>query len=99
MPTYIDRLARRVYRAAGDGGHPSEAEMPLYRMYAVLVLAKGEETTRRDVHDAWAAWQAGIDPSHRSLVPFEGLLPRVQALDQPFVEAIHVVARQAGGGD
>ena len=66
----------------------------LYRLYAVLALTKGEAVTRRDVHDAWSAWTASFHPSHRSLKPFEELTPEVQELDQPYVDAIHAVARE-----
>lgn len=98
MASYIDRVAWMVYRASG-GVDPTAVETPLYRMYALLVLAKGVETTRRDVHDAWSAWQAGINQAHRNLVPFDELHPAVQALDQSYVDAIHRVALALGGGD
>ena len=71
-----------------------ESDYQLYLIYAVLVLAKGLGTVPADVHDAWSAWSAAIDNRHRSLVPFNDLSPEVQALDDPYVDAIRTVARE-----
>lgn len=90
---YIDELAHAIQQDAEDGEPMGEGEMPLYRIYAVLALVKGEATTAEDVHDAWAAWTAGNRPWHKSLVPFSELPSEVQALDEPYVRAI----RQAAG--
>ena len=57
----------------------------LAKLYALLVLTKGDDTTLRDVHDAWALW-AG---EHRSAVPFDDLTAEVQELDRPYMDAIH----------
>jgi hypothetical protein len=86
---YIDRVAARIGRAIG-----SECEQSLLRIYAVLALALGDDVRRRDVHDAWSAWCAGRDPQHRSLVPYSELSPEVQALDQPYAEAICQVVEE-----
>ena len=64
----------------------------LTNLYLLLVLTHGRETTERHVHDAWAIWQDQRDPYHRSLVPFDQLHPNVQALDQPFRDAIRDAA-------
>ncbi len=90
---YIDRIAVRIYRMAEKTeDSPFPAEFPLYRMYAVLALAKGRRTTAEDVHHCWCAWQSGINPLHHSLIPFAKLSPDVQALDDAYVEAIHEVS-------
>lgn len=65
----------------------------LLRLYAVLCLIKGVETTMKDVHDAWSAWTSPTDPNHRSLVPFDELTKKVQDYDQPYVDAIRAVAK------
>jgi hypothetical protein len=39
----------------------------------------------------------GAEPDSRSIAPFDQLTPRVQAMDAPFVEAIHQVARERSG--
>jgi hypothetical protein len=78
----VDRLDQLI-----PGNDPK-----LLRLYALLVLAKGADTTLRDVHDAWALWRNETQPDHRSLIPFEQLSPDVQALDRPYMEAIHAVA-------
>jgi hypothetical protein len=65
----------------------------LFLIYALLVRAKGIETTAEDVHDAWATWKAIRGMPHDALVPFAQLSAEVQAQDAPFLSAIHRVAR------
>lgn len=86
---YIDALAHRIYDQGKPTNPPDESDMRLYRIYAVLALAKGTDTTLEDVHDAWSAWQAGIFPDHWSLVPFEKLPFHIRAYDQEYCDAIH----------
>jgi hypothetical protein len=66
----------------------------LFRLYAVLVLVKGEDTTAADVHHAWAAWKAERDPANPDITPFGELDESTQAADEPFVLAIREVASQ-----
>jgi hypothetical protein len=73
---------------------PDEASGLLFLMYALLLLAKGTEVTREDVHNAWAAWKTHRRESHGSLVPFKDLSPDTRAEDDPFVRAIHKVAQR-----
>jgi len=87
---YIDEIACQIMREAG---HADLDWLDLFRIYAVLALAKGEATTAEDVHDAWSAFMMPRAPSHVSLVPFDQLRPETQALDEPYVQAIHAVAR------
>lgn len=89
---YLDKIAERIYWLC----EPNEMyinDRELYRIYAVLCLAKGTEVTIEDVHHAWAAWTAGLRPQHKSLVPFNELTKEVQELDRKYMEAIHVVAK------
>jgi hypothetical protein len=64
----------------------------LFRLYAVLVLVKGEQTEAADVHDVWAAWKAERDPENADIVPFDELDSGTKAADEPFVRAIRAVA-------
>lgn len=97
---YIDEIAKRIYDTAGAENHPrddpwDDCECPdLYRAYAVLALAKGDKTTCADVHNAWSAWRIATMPHHDSIIPFDQLRPDVKGLDQPYVDAIHRVARE-----
>jgi hypothetical protein len=65
----------------------------LARLYALLVLVKGEATTLRDVHDAGSVWRDRTRPDHPSLIPFEQLSRVVQLLDRPYATAIHKAGR------
>ena len=86
---YIDDIAKEI-------GKECVMEGPEYyqlaRIYAVLALSKGQDVTRKDVHDAWSAWMADRDPRHKSLIPFYQLSDHVKAMDQSYVDAIHKVA-------
>ena len=73
---------------ADDMLHPD-----LERLYLLLVLARGTNTTLANVHDAWAIWKDTHHPSHPSLIPFDELSYATQELDRPFMDAIHRAAR------
>ena len=60
----------------------------------VLLLAKGEEVTREDVHNAWVAWMLDKGEAHESMVPFAELSAETQAEDSPFMAAVRAVARE-----
>jgi hypothetical protein len=64
----------------------------LFRIYAVLLLAKGSLVSREDVHNAWVAWMLGLDPTHESLIPFSELDAATAADDEPYVAAIRSLA-------
>jgi hypothetical protein len=70
----------------------------LLDLYLLLTLRQGGTVFAEDVHDAWAIWQSRSDPSHESIRPFGELPPEVQALDDPFVEAIREAASRLEGG-
>jgi hypothetical protein len=67
-------------------------DIQLLRYYALLVLTRGVNTTLENVHDAWSAWETGIIPDHRSLIPFSSLTVEVQELDRKYADAIRKVA-------
>jgi hypothetical protein len=92
--TYIDEIAQAVHALIDPAILPKSDVPRLMRIYAVLMLAKGTDVTIEDVHDAWAAWECDRKPESASIVPFDQLTPRVQAMDEPFVQAIHQVARE-----
>lgn len=91
---YLDHLAQQIKAAVAPSQLPEENTRALFRSYAVLLLAKGADVARSDVHNAWAAWMTGLDPTHPSLVPFSELDEEVAAGDEPFAEAIRSVARE-----
>lgn len=86
---YITKRALEIANYVEPGVAIGNKLLELYRIYAVLSYCKGIETTAGCVHDAWSAWQAGQNPSHKSLKPFEDLTDEVRRLDDPYVMAIH----------
>jgi len=94
--TYLDDIAADIRNAVPKDALPDEDTVGLFLSYAVLLLAKGVDVTREDVHNAWVAWMSAKgegDESHESMVPFSELPPETQAEDSPFVVAIRRVAR------
>jgi hypothetical protein len=94
--TYLDELAEEIRRAVPTDALPSDDTSSLFRIYAVLLLAKGEAVTRGDVHNAWVAWMLDKGETHKSIVPFEKLPTETQGEDSPFVIAVRTVARRLG---
>jgi hypothetical protein len=92
--TYLEGLAHQVRLAVPGEALPDGDTSGLFLIYAVLLLAKGEEVTREDVHNAWVAWMTGKGENHESMVPFADLPTDTQAEDSPFVVAIRTVARK-----
>ena len=95
---YVEDLAAAIRREVPPDLLPSGDTSVLFRIYAVLALVKGEGVRLEDVHDAWAAWMTGLDPHHRSLLPYAELPAAVQRGDEPYLEAIRTVARERGRG-
>lgn len=91
--TYLDDLASRIRAAVPPGDLPHDDTHDLFRLYAVLLLAKGEKVNAEDVHNAWVAWMTDRDPTHEALVPSSDLSKSLVAQDKPYVEAIQLVAR------
>ncbi len=92
--TYLDELATEIKRRVPAELLPDDDTQSLFRLYALLILAKGSSVSAADVHNAWAAWMQERNPKHRSIKPFEALDADTQASDQPFVEAIRAVAER-----
>jgi hypothetical protein len=92
--SFIADLADEVRAEVPADLLPNRDSELLFLLYAVLLLAKGDEVTREDVHNAWSAWMAYLGESHESLVPFEALPEGTRAEDEPFVDAIRRVARR-----
>jgi hypothetical protein len=90
--TYVAALADEIRREVAPGLVPEGDTDGLFRIYAVLALAKGEQVTAEDVHNAWVAWMGEIDPSHHGLKPFDELPSDVQEQDEPYVRAIRAAA-------
>jgi hypothetical protein len=91
---YLDQLAGEIQRAVPTDALPSDDTSSLFRVYAVLLLAKGDAVTRKDVHNAWVAWMLDRGEMHKSMVPFEKLPAETQREDSPFVIAVQTVARR-----
>lgn len=89
---YLDVVADRVRDELAPSLRPDADGAALYRLYALLVLAKGNRTTLKDVHDAWSTWMAPRQPDHAALIPFTDLTDDQQEQDRPYLEAILRVA-------
>jgi len=94
---YLERLATEIRELTPPSALPDGPTDRLFLLYAVIALAKGEQTTRADVHNAWAAWMTSLEPSHDSIRPFETLSENVRSEDDPFVDAIRAVSRRGSG--
>jgi hypothetical protein len=92
--SYVDEIAWAIRCLVPPAVIPDGDTTVLFRIYAVLALARGERVLLEDVHDAWAAWMSGRDPEHRSLKPFGVLAPEVHESDRPYLDAIRAVARE-----
>jgi hypothetical protein len=92
--TYLDELAAEIRRQVPADLLPSENTGTLFRIYALLALAKGTAVTAEDVHNAWSVWMHELNPGHRSIKPFKELDEATQASDEPYVNAIRAVAGQ-----
>jgi len=90
--SYITEVADAIRSEVDPRLVPEGDTASLFRLYAVLALAKGTAVTPEDVHNAWAAWMSGNDPTHASIQPFDALSPTVQREDAPFVDGIRTVA-------
>ena len=60
----------------------------------MLLLAKGDGVTRKDVHNARVAWMQSKVDGHESMIPFSELPAETQNEESPFVLAIRSVARR-----
>jgi len=92
--SYLDDVAMTIRGHVPPDALPSGDLDALFRLYAVLALAKGDAVTAADVHNAWAAWMQESDADHDSLRPFDELDTATQAADDPYVDAIRAAARE-----
>lgn len=89
---YLDTIGAQIRSRIPISDLPDEDTHGLFRVYAVLLLAKGTSVTPEDVHNAWAAWMCERDPTHEAIVPYSDLAPSVAADDLPYAEAIRHTA-------
>jgi hypothetical protein len=89
---YIEQLAGRIRSSleAQATSIPDDADS-LLLIYALLARTRGRDTSREDVHDAWATWMTLRGETHQSLVPYGTLPAEVQLEDEPFRRAILAV--------
>ena len=92
--TYLDELAAQIEQEISAEVLPQGDTGLLFRIYALLALAKGTGVTSCDVHDAWAVWMQQTNPHHRAIRPYDELGGAAQAADEPFVTAIRAVAER-----
>ncbi|MFJ3219517.1 hypothetical protein ACIPLC_26775 [Kitasatospora sp. NPDC086801] len=92
--TYLDDLADLIRSCLPPTVVPPAGSDDLFRIYAVLLRAKGEQVTDEDVHDAWSAWMQSVNAAHHALVSFQDLPLETRTLDAPYAEAIRVAARK-----
>jgi len=91
---YLQSIAERIKSGVPVEVLPSVPNTDLlFNLYAVLLLAKGNEVSMEDVHNAWAAWMCQENPSHDAIKPFVELDEKAQQQDKPFVEAITKAAQ------
>jgi hypothetical protein len=93
---YLDDTAQAIKALVPQDLLPDGDTETLFRIYAVLALAKGPQVDSEDVHNAWVAWMAERDPDHSSLKPFEELDADTRRSDEPYVQAIRAVAAEHG---
>jgi hypothetical protein len=91
--SYVDELADAIHRAVPTDLLRDGDTAMLFRLYAVLALAKGDRVALEDVHDAWAAWMAGQNPRHPGAQASAGTLD-IRRSGQPYLDAIRAVARE-----
>jgi len=82
MESNYVQLATETLREELGAGLESDLEC----LYVLLVFTRGEQTTLRDVHDAWAIWRTQTNPQHKSCIRFEDLTLEVQELDQKYMQ-------------
>lgn len=95
MKTYIDELVEKVSAATGLKSKET------VKLYALLVLIKGENITLEDVHDAWSVMMnfrpynpPYLGHEHPSIVPFDKLSYETQQKDKKYADALIKVAKE-----
>lgn len=95
---YIELVADKICARVSPENLPDENTRLLFRIYAILLFAKGEHVEPADIHNAWVAWMSSIDPAHPALVPFGDLSHEAKSADLPYVDAVRQVAREVSAG-
>src|SRR5947207_2849054 len=85
---YLDDIASAIRSRIPAGRLPEGNSDELFRLYAVLLRAKGSSITESDVHDAWSAWMSIRNVDHESLVEYSKLDDSVRRQDRIFATAI-----------
>jgi hypothetical protein len=93
---YLDDVAATIRSYVPNDRLPDADSSDLFRLYAILLRAKGANVTQSDVHDAWSAWKAMHDDEHTSLIAYDKLSEDVRAEDRVFATAIQKAADQLG---
>lgn len=93
---YLDELAAAIRAGIPPSRIPDGSADELFRIYAVLLRAKGGSVTESDVHDAWSAWMVEREADHDALLPYEQLTDRIRSQDSVFAVAIQRVAVERG---
>jgi hypothetical protein len=88
----MERLAAEIEAEVDPALIPRGDITWLWRIYAVLIRAKGIHLQASDVHDVWTAWAFSERPGWGALLPIEELDPSAQAKDEPYVAALRRVA-------
>lgn len=91
---YLDEIAAAIRSRVPADRIPEGDTAELFRLYAVLLRAKGTTVTQSDIHDAWVAWISGRDDTHTAQIPYSELAPEIQSQDEPFGAAVRAVAEQ-----
>ncbi|MFC7375578.1 hypothetical protein ACFQS2_00365 [Brachybacterium sp. GCM10030267] len=89
---YLDNIALQIRARVPASNLPDDDVRGLFRIYAVLLLAKGVAVAPEDVHNAWAAWMIEKDSTHEAIVPFSALPRDVALEDTLYAEAIRIAA-------
>ena len=92
--SYLDDIADAVRAHVPRSLVPDGDTALLFRLYAVLLLAKGEGVTTEDVHNAWSAWMQSERADHPALRPFDELDAATQDSDAPYADAIRAACRE-----
>ncbi len=95
---YISEIAALIKAKLDPGDLPSGPTDGLFFGYAALVLTVGDAVTLKNVHDTWSAWMLGVDPTHEAIRPFHELDEATAAMDEPFADAIRLVAAEVAAG-
>jgi hypothetical protein len=90
--SYISEALATLRDELGDQLSNEPGSENLLRLYALLAMVKGTETTQEDVHHAWSLWMETTNPGHPSIVPFNDLSADTRREDEPFLQAIHRAA-------